>query len=548
VSRPFLAFGLLPAFVVGGSLRLLGLRAQVLTDDELHTVGAVLAMTPAEIVRNVTYDGADYCIPLSALYRLAIDQGLVLGDLAFRAPSLMAGLLALIAMPLLLAPRIGERAAGLFAWALAISPMLIFYSRIARPYMLAALLIFAAMLCFDAWLRTRSARAGVAYAALAAAATFLHLGAAPLIVAPFVYAGFEGAKRGRAGLADLRATVALGAGTAVAMTLPLLPAWSSLVELTRIRRDGQLPPLATWLEVVPLQAGTSQLWLGCLMGALALRGAFVLMQRDARLFGLIASMTCVHVALLLVLSPDRMQEALVLSRYLLFLLPLGLACVALALADAWERASSPASRGLTALAICGLAMLLLATGPLLRPDYRSSAFTHTPSFLRFTRPPDWIPGEKVPSFYHELYARDADTVIIEHPWMRQSSHALAAYQSVHRKRVLLSSIISGLHDPRIDLANLLAPTPDEFLASGAHYAVVHLDLRAEAQNVVSADPHHELWLEAVGPLWEPLRRSGQNTEKRLERAWGAPLHRDERVAVWDLRAVRAERAHSLDSM
>ena len=40
----FWGLGLLPAFMVGLALRWVGIRAQVLTDDELHTVGAVLAM------------------------------------------------------------------------------------------------------------------------------------------------------------------------------------------------------------------------------------------------------------------------------------------------------------------------------------------------------------------------------------------------------------------------------------------------------------------------------------------------------------------------
>ncbi len=50
----FWALGLLPAFVAGALLRGLGVRAQVLTDDELHTVGAVLAMPVGEIVRTIT--------------------------------------------------------------------------------------------------------------------------------------------------------------------------------------------------------------------------------------------------------------------------------------------------------------------------------------------------------------------------------------------------------------------------------------------------------------------------------------------------------------
>jgi hypothetical protein len=544
-SRSFLGLGLLPAAVAGAALRLAGLRQQVLTDDELHTVGAVLAMSPGEILRSFSYDGADYCVPLSALYRLLIDQGVVLGDLAFRAPSLIAGLLALVIVPALLAPRIGERAAVFLAWGLAISPMLVLYSRIARPYMLVALLVFLAVLCFDTWLRTRSRRAATAFVLLASLSTYLHLGAGPLVVAPFVYAGIDALRRGREGLLELRSVAVLGAIAAVAIALPLLPALDSLIELVRIRRDGQLPPLAAWAEVVPLQAGTSSTLLGFAMMALAARGAWLLRQRDAALFGMIATVAGVHVALLLLLSPDRIQEALVLSRYLLFLLPFGLTLAAIALANGWELANSAAGRAGYAAGVAALALGLLSTGPLLRADYRNSAFTHTPSFLRFTEAPDWIPGERVPPFYHELYALDDDAAIIEHPWMRQSSHALSAYQSVHQKRVLVSSVISGHHDPRIELRNLVEPTTADFLDSGARYVVVHLDLRSEAEHVVSPDPHHATWLKAIAPLWKPLRSSGRNTAARLERELGPAFYQDQKIAVWDLDAARAERSDTV---
>lgn len=59
-----------------------------------------------------------------------------------RLPSLAGGLLCLIIGPCLARELIGLRRAALLALLLAFSPILIFYSRISRPYSLVALLSF----------------------------------------------------------------------------------------------------------------------------------------------------------------------------------------------------------------------------------------------------------------------------------------------------------------------------------------------------------------------------------------------------------------------
>lgn len=538
----FWALGLLPAFVAGALLRGLGVRAQVLTDDELHTVGAVLAMPVGEIVRTITYEGADYCIPLSALFRFLIDHGVVFSEMTFRVPSLLAGLIALVVIPLLLAPRIGELAAVLCAWLLAISPMLVLYSRIVRPYMPVVLFAFCAVMSFDAWLRTRSRTAAGAYVLLAAGSIYLHLGSAPLVLAPFAHLAHRMIRDRNRTAKDLRDGAALLVATLFAILLPLLPAFDSLIELTQIRRDGRPPAFTTWLELGALQIGSRSALLCALATGLALYGAWVLRRREAAFVALIATITVLQLVGLFVFSPDRQQEASVLNRYLLVLLPFALALVAVALASFWSFAASARTRVAYVAGVAGFGALLLATGPLASADYSKSSFTHTPSFLRIDASPDSIPPEKVPSFYYDLYSEDDTRPIVEHPWLSQASHPFAAYQNVHRRPLLLGSLVEGYHDPRLTLANVLRPTAQEFLASRASHVVVHLDLRREASRVITADPHHSTWLKARRQVWAPLRRSGRNTAARLTREWGAPAYADESILVWDLDAVRAAQA------
>ena len=208
------------ALAGGAALRCWNLRDQVLGGDELHAVRAALAQPLPALL--TTYQLADSCIPLTALDRLLLDRGLALDEWRLRLPVLASGLLALVALPLLARRRLPPAGLPLYCALLAGSPLLILYSRVARSYMPATLLGFAAALAFDRWWAadedgdapaaparspgrasgTAASTAGAprargatgwaaAYVALAALAVWFHLGTAPLAVAPLVFAAAE---------------------------------------------------------------------------------------------------------------------------------------------------------------------------------------------------------------------------------------------------------------------------------------------------------------------------------------------------------------------
>src|SRR3954470_22007048 len=123
---------LLPPFALGTVLRLWNVRAQVLAGDEMHAVRVALVSPLSHIL--TTYELRDNCIPLTALYRFLLERGVPLSELSVRLPMLLCGILALLVLPWIVARRVGPRVGHLFAWLLALSPLLVLYSRIARPY------------------------------------------------------------------------------------------------------------------------------------------------------------------------------------------------------------------------------------------------------------------------------------------------------------------------------------------------------------------------------------------------------------------------------
>ncbi|HYN21285.1 MAG TPA: hypothetical protein VE078_10025, partial [Thermoanaerobaculia bacterium] len=277
--RVLIAAAIFAALALGALLRLWNLEAQVMSDDELHAVRTALGNPIPRIL--VTYQRVDNTIPLTALYRFFLDRGIRLTEMAVRLPALLTGLAILVLAPLWIARRLGWPTAIVFAALLAISPGLVFYSRIARSYAPIVLLGFGALVAFEAWWRKpEDWRPGAAYVLLAALAAWFHLGAATFVVSPFLFAAgdllFRWERRRLAGL------LALGTATALAFLAFLFPARESLAALVAEKR-GELH--LSWRligEVLQLQAGARWAWVAVLFWILAIAGLVRLYRLDRR--------------------------------------------------------------------------------------------------------------------------------------------------------------------------------------------------------------------------------------------------------------------------
>ena len=528
--------GFLLALVAGAALRFHNLTGQVLTGDELHAVNAALSRSAGEILRNWTYFGADYSVPLTAFYRLLLDRGVVLSELGFRAPLLVASLATLAVLPRVLRPRVGRGAALVLAWLVALSPMLVLYGRIVRSYALIVLLGFAALLAFERWWRTRSPGSAASYVALAALAIWLHLGAAPYVLSPFAFAAFASLRDGARLRASLPPLAALVGAVAAATLLLLLPARESLLALAGQHGTGRLPTPGTWLELAQLQLGSRSLAVVAILAVAALRGALVLARRERDLALILACGILGQVAGLFVLAPRFLETLAVANRYLLVALPAWLAFAAVGLATPLRRADRRAGAFQT-VAVAGLLVALFATGPFARDAWRWSSFSHGQPFVNFLGPGDRMPPGSVPRFYREL--PPGDEAIIEAPWANVGTHAYVAYQAVHRRPVRVASVNQLHGDPRIALRNVLAYEPEALRRSGARFVVVHLDVRREEEQVRTSELQHRAWLEGMPELWTVLQRAGAQLATRLAEEWGPPVYSDGSLRVWDLGASSA---------
>ncbi|HWM89276.1 MAG TPA: glycosyltransferase family 39 protein [Thermoanaerobaculia bacterium] len=540
-GRRLLQAGLLigiGAIALGVLLRLWNLGPQVMSDDELHGVRAALGNPVPRIL--VTYQRVDNTIPLTAFYRLLLDCGMKLTETVVRLPAVISGLLLLVLAPLWVARRLGWGTAVVFAALLAISPGLIFYSRIARSYAPIVLLGFGAAVAFEAWWRRPGWRMGIAYVLLAALAVWFHLGAAPFVVAPFLYGLADGLRR--RDLRRLLILAGLGAATALAFLAFLVPARESLGVLIA-EKHGELH--LSWrliLDVLRLQAGTGWPWVAALFWVAAVLGLVLLTRTDHSLAGYSAVLVLGHLAGLLILAPQGHEHPLILGRYLLIALPWVLLWVAVALTPRpplpVPRAHPPRERGrLTgaSAAVAVLFMVLLAlAGPFVDPKLWRSSFAHHNDHMALMWPRSTIGPRQVPRFYRELPASEPGAVL-EYPWhpVWRLNRAFYLYQELHGRQVVVAPARVVLADERIAFRNMVAGTPEGFLASRARWLVVHRNLSQEEARVqpsMEVDPRHRAL----------FRSYGHGMVLRLYGEWGKPDHIDRRMAVWDLARVRRE--------
>ena len=528
--------GLLLALAFAIALRAMGLEGQILTDDELHSVHAALAMPVGEILQTWTFDGADYGVPTTLIHRFAMDRGLVFSELTFRAVSLAAGLVAVVLIPWLAAPRIGHRGAIGLSWLLAISPMLTIYSRIARPYMLAALLLSCAVLLFDRWLRKHSRGTALGCALTASLAIYSHLATAPAVLGLFLF----GTTRLGRQPSSARPLLGLVAATGLLAGALLVPAWESLVEVVTTTRDGRLPSASAWASVARLQVGSLSLAGSIVAGLIAGRGVFVLWKRERDFITGLASVVAAQIVGLVLLAPDRVEETVVLNRYVLVVLPLALIPLSVGATEPWWPRRSRRARWTEAVIAASSLALLFLSGPLASSDRARNSFRHSLTSIDFYAQGNRIDRAKAPRFYQDL-ENSAEAPVIEYPWQNMSFHAFDAYQRIHGQPVLVASIIDRSHEKRLSLENHVEPDPGSILASSARYFIVHLDLHSETRRIESSDPHLGHWLRARRKLWGPLRRAGNVMLLELTRTWGAPVYEDGVIAVWDLDAVRGDK-------
>ena len=312
---------------VGASLRLSQFSQQVLLDDEWHVIHQLLFKGPKELF--LTMGHADFSIPLGLLYWFELKQ-FGLSELGMRWPMMFAGLMTLVVFPLYVRRFFDRPTTLLFAFFLAISPMLLIYSRTARPYALTLLLSLMALAAFYQFVVAGrfSWKLAFVYVLCAVGSAWLHLISLPLVIAPFLAFGLPALINRDWG--RIVRIFYMGVVTLACLLVLVLPPLLGHPEDLGAKLGVHRPDLQTFFGVLFVWLGTPSVVVVLIGTVLATFGA----GRLWRGFPLAASLlTGLGLTMMVILlsQPAWVNHPLTMARYLLPAIPLLLLSMSLGL-------------------------------------------------------------------------------------------------------------------------------------------------------------------------------------------------------------------------
>lgn len=528
------------ALATGAGVRLLNLRDQVLIGDERWDLLAALNLSLPEILTGFVYGRSSYSPPLVAIYHLLLEAGVELSEAELRAPALICGLLAIVAVPLLARRWMGWSSAVFLAFLIALSPALVWYSRIVRVYMPLVLVSTVAVLVFLHWYQTRARGAATLYVLLAVASAYLHPLSLPFVVAPLLYASLDLLWRREGKLAAWLRVVGLGSAVVGGLALVAAASFESLTWLLGRTAASERPgPDALGLSALRL-SGSYAIALAIVFYGAAVRGLLVLFREQPGFAALgVVGVGVQALSVIGVAVPPGLHEPVLLTRYLIVILPVLLAWVAVGLARPFVVLSGPWRWAQPAFAFA----LLLAwfwTGPLATAEYRESSFAHMAIHRHWGAVPAPPSAQVATGFYARLEEPALAGPVIESSWQDVAfQHTAPSYQRVHGKRVIVASPLDAWwSDPRVDLRNAVGLSPRQLLESEGRHVVVHLQPVAEEWEARGRDRSYKKILAVAQQFAKNYERAQRKLSLEMERSFGPPDYADAWVQAWDLERVR----------
>jgi hypothetical protein len=484
--------------VAGGTvLRLWQLSDQVLADDEWHAVRTALVKSFVEILSDFSVSAT---IPVAFSHKIMYAT-VGISELSVRLPWVLCGLATLVVLPWLVRPHVGAPTSRVFAAMLAISPLLVYFSRYARPYSASLLLSFVGLVAFYRWWMGGRRGWAVLFVITTVLSTYLHLTALFALMAPFAFAVVDLSLRRRSGdrRSSLIELVVLGlatvVGLAAVLAVPVALDWGAIAA----RAGSSDVGIRTLIHTMALFAGTGQLWVAALFAITALAGAVILIRRDA---GFTAHLVWACFVAVIGSSASRAEAVsipIVFARYTLVLLPVLLLLVAAAVEALMEVARARTGSLAAAALPAAIVITLLAQGPLPAIYYRPNNWTNHAIF-QYSYDPSGpysyvheVRPRRIPDFYRRLSDEPRESlVIVEAPFFYEwYNNPFPFYQKVHRQKVRAGVLGQGCRQAgsfmlprqgrhRLRLRTIVATSrPEQLVAAGADYLVLHKNLREE---------------------------------------------------------------------
>lgn len=433
-------------------LRLSQLGQQILIDDEWHAIHALLHLDYRGIF--LSFGQADHSIPLTLLFKW-MTETVGLSEWRMRMLPMVFGLATVAMVPYLLKPWLRNHEPYLVALLVAISPILIHFSRYVRPYALTIPLTFLAVIALWRWWHDQNRQWLIVFVPASVLAGWLH----PLTLlcsgGALLWFGLVSLKdllrhRDMAGLMRIVPVGLVTVALSSALVLPpLLADPSSMASKTGVHQIQ----IETLIWAWELSVGTANWAMASLMLAFAGVGAIVFCKRDAHFAAYwLFLMTLAGVAIV-ILNPAWVHHALVPVRYLSPFIPLLLGLIAIGFASIMQWLNQFSLRELTHLITATAAGLwiagLVVSGPLIETYGSVNQFAGAQRYhfdYNFEDNAYVVALENIelPPIYELMADEPGEWWLIEAPWSFAShSTPLVGFQRKHQMPMKIG-MMSGL--------------------------------------------------------------------------------------------------------
>ncbi len=444
-------------------LRIYLLADQILIDDEWQGMNYAAGCNSLfYLLIHFAMPGAT-CIPQN-VYNYVLLNTTGWSEILLRLPSIICGILSMVIFPWLIRKVFSRRTTVIFTFLLAISPFLVFYSRVARPYSMVTFLGFVSIWALYLWATNGEKKYAVLYAVTGILAIYFHLFAVIGVLVPlgfaFLFKLMEVSKDSKKKVVHVKPspTTMIIVGTVVIL-LPAVLVVPGLItsDFPMVIAKDRVT-IKSLIGFARMLSGTAEpVWTVFFYGLLIF-GLAVLVKRT-RLLGWIFIVTTIsYFGVIYLSNPASIHAPIVISRYVVLLFPLSFVAAALGMDTILEDIKTIKLVGkirystfVLNIAGAGFLVMLFTAGPLIRIYSPPNNFTNHSAFQESYEPLNWqqsytadiedqyftVQEKDMPSFYQQL-AKEPTTTIIEYPMSYVNQFNLYYYyQHFHKKEILI---------------------------------------------------------------------------------------------------------------
>lgn len=430
--------------------RLWQLPIQLLADDEWHALNKLLESNALGIYTS--FGQADHSIPLT-LYYYFISLATPLTENIMRFPMVIAGMATLVVVPIFCRRLLNRQELMVLFILLALSPILIYYTRTARPYAISTLLTVIALLAFYYWAVKPRIFYAIVYLCCSSVSAWMQPVTLVFLLTPFLFYGGKSlylwwqAQQGTL----LWRLVVMGGVQLISLTVLLgPPIYRSLADISG-KTGVDSPTLESITETFKLLAGSEYTLYLLAFVIFALAGIHTLWKRNSEFTFYL--LLCTVIPFLLILSSGAawIQHSLVTARYSLPVLILMAITTAVGVVQVLRWVNH--SMIVQTIGIGLLAIGIYAAGPLHR-QYAQDINQFT-GHMAYQFDYDWegneynitLDNRPVSPFYEQLGERPAKQLnLVIVPWfMEWHKNRWYLDQMVHQQ-IVTAGFLEGFCD------------------------------------------------------------------------------------------------------